>query len=266
MVKYQAIEQDGIWGVLSNSGFRPMKDEDDATQFAADMNEFAEHMYNRKPEPFFGGWPIYDLDAVNAVFNGLTPRPVAEIMEQLHPQATKDRQGRFHAPHEGYECPFTGQIFRAGEYLPVPEDDYDDRPSKGFGPRRKHPVGHTLDGVKHEWNGTRRQNMAVWAELKRQSDAKRAEEFAQAVHMGTVGEKLTVDVTVNFVFERDGFYGKEYTTIMHTTDRNVVVYKGAKALGKKGDVFTVAGKVKRHADFKGIAQTVIERPKVLTTT
>lgn len=241
----------------------PFDSEERADRAIANLNNTTP----AEPEKFFGGWTIHDLAAVNEVFNSRTPRPVEEVMTELHPTATKDRQGRFHAPHEGYACPFTGQVFRAGEYLPMPEDDYDDRPQSGFsgGFRKKHPVGHTVEGVKHEWNGTRRQNLAVWAELKRQADVKRADDFATAVHMGTIGEKLTVDVTVNFVFKREGFYGTEYTTIMHTVDKNVIVYKGAKALGEKGDRFKVTGTVKKHADFKGINQTIIQRPKVLET-
>lgn len=41
MAKYEATEQNGIWGIVCGGKFRPMNDEQDAKQFAADLNQEA---------------------------------------------------------------------------------------------------------------------------------------------------------------------------------------------------------------------------------
>lgn len=99
---------------------------------------------------------VTDVATVDMVFHNKAPRPIEEIMLEIYPDATRDRNGRFHAPHDGYECPITGALFRAGEFLPMEEDE-----ERGFAPGRKIPEARDLDGKLHSWDGTRAQNTAV---------------------------------------------------------------------------------------------------------
>lgn len=42
-----------------------------------------------------------------------------------------------------------------------------------------------------------------------------------------------------------------------------VVYKGTSDIGSLDDVVKVNGKVKEHTQYRGVNQTIIQRPKVL---
>lgn len=197
---------------------------------------------------------VTDLEAVNTIFNAKMPRDHREVMLEIYPDATEDRNGRFHAPHDGYECPITGKTFRAGEYLPMEE------PEDAFcfsGGERKFPKAIDLTGVKHEWDGSPAQNREVWAELIRQS---KAHDAATSNYIGTVGEKLTLDLTVSHIHDYFGYYGTVFINIMKDVAGNVVIYKGAKKLAAKGEAIRVACKVKSHGEREGVKQTVIERP------
>lgn len=105
---------------------------------------------------------------------------------------------------------------------------------------------------------------AEWANEKAVLDAKRT-------HVGTVGQKVTLTLTIVHVVVLDGMYGATYIHIMEDADKNVVVYKGnANAVGwtpegqarGKGDSFTVTATVKEHGVREGVKQTIIQRPTV----
>lgn len=210
---------------------------------------------------------ITNVAAVQAAFDSKTPRPMREIMLEIYPDATEDANGRFHAPYDGYECPLTGGIFRAGEFLPMeePEDSY-----RVMGSRVNCPQGVDLEGNIHRWSGTRAQNAAAWKELLQQS---RAHDARCSNHLGKVGEKIELELTIEHVASFQGYYGPVFIHIMKDGQGNVVIYKGKrlrtgknpyldKDLGK-GDKIRLAAKVKAHGEREGVKQTIIERPKVI---
>jgi hypothetical protein len=96
---------------------------------------------------------------------------------------------------------------------------------------------------------------AVWASEKAALDAKR-------VHIGTVGEKATLTLTVVHVVVLDGMYGTTYIHICEDADQNVVIYKGkSDAMPGKGHTVTVTATIKEHGVRDGVKQTIIQRPK-----
>lgn len=51
---------------------------------------------------------------------------------------------------------------------------------------------------------------------------------------------------------------------MKNADGSVIVYKGSKCFDRgRGEKVTLRAKIKSHGERDGVAQTVIERPKLL---
>lgn len=105
---------------------------------------------------------------------------------------------------------------------------------------------------------TERQVGLVEAEI-----AKRAQNAASG-HLGAVGDKLTMTITVERIIVLESkFYGNSYITIARDEQGNIISYKGLTDIGNKGDTLTIKATVKEHTVYKGVKQTVIQRPKVL---
>ena len=109
----------------------------------------------------------------------------------------------------------------------------------------------------------RAKRKAEWDDQKALLDAKRQ-------HIGTVGEKITLTLTIGHIVVLDGMYGTNYIYIMEDADKNVVIYKGTSdAVGwtpegqprGKGDSLTIIATVKEHGVREGVKQTIIQRPK-----
>ena len=98
---------------------------------------------------------------------------------------------------------------------------------------------------------------AEWASEKAALDAKRA-------HIGAVGQKVTLELTVVHVVVLDGMYGTTYINICEDAEQNVVIYKGSSnAIPGKGHTVNVVATVKEHGVRDGVKQTVIQRPKLI---
>ena len=98
---------------------------------------------------------------------------------------------------------------------------------------------------------------AEWASEKAALDAKRD-------HIGAVGKKVTLELTVVHVVVLEGMYGTTYIHICEDADQNVVIYKGrSDAIPGKGHVVKVTATVKEHGVRDGVKQTVIQRPKAV---
>lgn len=104
---------------------------------------------------------------------------------------------------------------------------------------------------------------AEWADKKAALDAKRQ-------HVGTVGEKITLALTIRHIVTLDGMYGTSFIYIMEDAEQNVVIYKGNSSVvgwtpeGEvrgAGDTLTITATVKEHGVREGVKQTVIQRPK-----
>ena len=97
-------------------------------------------------------------------------------------------------------------------------------------------------------------------EWKRQ----RAEELANALpsaHRGEVGERITVTgATLKVVRHVHGSYG---LTVMHrwvADNGDVIVWwSSGKELGKRGEVMSIKGRVKKHGEYNGVKDTTLTR-------
>lgn len=81
-------------------------------------------------------------------------------------------------------------------------------------------------------------------------------------YFGNVGEKFA-NITVELVFSTffDSQYGTVWIQTMRDENNHMFVYKG-KYLGfNKGDWFKLSGTIKSHQEYKGVKQTIIQRPK-----
>ena len=106
---------------------------------------------------------------------------------------------------------------------------------------------------------------AEWADKEAALNASRT-------HLGEVGSKLTLTLTIGHIVVLDGAYGTSYIYIMEDADKNVVIYKGNSdavawspegTVRSKGDTLTITATVKDHGVRNGVKQTVIQRPKAV---
>lgn len=97
-------------------------------------------------------------------------------------------------------------------------------------------------------------------------------------HLGTVGEKITAEVTLIREYSYEDSFGyrstAHYIYTMQDSDGNILVWKTTCNMRTgdpgesdtwyfihKGDVIRITGKVKEHGEYKGTKQTVLTRCK-----
>ena len=79
-------------------------------------------------------------------------------------------------------------------------------------------------------------------------------------HVGQVDDRIDFDCTIDFTYTYATFYGDGVLNSMKDANGNVITYFGSRPLGEKGDKVTFSAKVKKHDEYKGIKQTIIQRP------
>lgn len=90
-------------------------------------------------------------------------------------------------------------------------------------------------------------------------------------HLGTIGQKITLTLTLRKIIELEGMKFSRYDsgiTFLHILEdeaQNVVIYKGTAAAFSidEGTTVTVTATVKEHGTRNGVKQTVIQRPKAV---
>jgi len=159
-----------------------------------------------------------------------------EILEFISVGRTHDEYGRI----SGYKEGFVGSLAEA----------YDNYGKLTYG-----QVNAVLKNI--EKNKARK---AEWAD-------KQASLNASRIHLGTVGEKLTVTLKVVHIIDIESNFGTIYINICEDADKNIIIYKGqAKGFPDKGETATIIATVKDHGVRDGVKQTVIQRPKLVTPT
>jgi hypothetical protein len=134
-----------------------------------------------------------------------------------------------------------------------------------------------------EWGGlTERQTVAVRNSMARAQERlesreqriseRKAADVATSQHLGTVGERIVLTLTVRHVVTLEGIYGLSYINICNDAAGNVVVYKGSNRFDEaivtsegvhtRRTQVTVKATVKAHGERDGVKQTIIARPKV----
>jgi hypothetical protein len=98
-----------------------------------------------------------------------------------------------------------------------------------------------------------------WASKQAAIDAARQ-------HIGTVGEKVTLTLTLKKVINVENKFGVVGIFIFEDTEKNVVIYKGnSSAVWElaEGEVVTLKASIKEHGVRNGVKQTLIQRPKAV---
>jgi|688.fasta_scaffold605633_1 hypothetical protein len=104
---------------------------------------------------------------------------------------------------------------------------------------------------------------AEWAD-------KQAALNASRTHVGEIGQKLTLELTLKKVIEIEGMAFSRYDNgltfifIFEDAEQNVVIYKGrSSALMDldEGSVVSLIATIKDHGVRNGVKQTIIQRPK-----
>ena len=89
---------------------------------------------------------------------------------------------------------------------------------------------------------------------------------ANSRHIGEVGRRIHLNVTVCAVVKFDGSYGPVFVTVGKDGD-NVIVAKGVQWVRDRqpirpGDTIALTATVKDHSERDGIAQTLVQRIKI----
>jgi hypothetical protein len=110
----------------------------------------------------------------------------------------------------------------------------------------------------------RQARRAEWADKQAALNANRQ-------HLGAVGEKISLTLTIKRIVYIDGFRGNSsYIYICEDAAHNVVIYKGNAEcftygadgeFSKQDDVLSIIATVKEHGVRDGVKQTIIQRPK-----
>lgn len=199
-----------------------------------------------------------NIEEIQNAIEANAPRPIKDVLLETYPDCTIDRNNRAHAPYDGYECPYTGKLFRAGEYLPF-EFSEDQVIMKGGSPSRALWV--YCEGEIYSLEGTKAQIRSGAEIAKNQT----AIFDASANHVGEVKKRQDFTLRLLAIFTDAGIYGLEHTHLMRDEENNPVVYKGTKKLPcKEGEVINITATVKSHwvSKYDGRKGTYINRPKV----
>ena len=100
---------------------------------------------------------------------------------------------------------------------------------------------------------------AEWASKQALIDAKRQ-------HIGAIGEKVTLTLTLKKVINLDSHFGIIGLFIFEDAEQNVVIYKGnASSIWElaEGETATLKTSIKEHGVRNGVKQTLIQRPKAV---
>ena len=82
-------------------------------------------------------------------------------------------------------------------------------------------------------------------------------------HIGTVGEKITTDVTVVSVRSFEGQFGPRHMNRFADEDGNTLIWWTGTRTFDEGEAVRIAGTVKKHGEYKGYKQTELTRVKEL---
>lgn len=98
---------------------------------------------------------------------------------------------------------------------------------------------------------------ALWA-------ARLAERVATSTHIGKVGDRVELTVTVKFANSYDSNFGQFWIVGLEDASANTVIYKGNSPFSTtKGETVKLKATIKEHGERDGVKQTIIARAKVL---
>jgi hypothetical protein len=127
-------------------------------------------------------------------------------------------------------------------------------------------VGKMYDSLV-EWGSLTSGQEAAVRRIVNEDAAKKAERIAAraaadaaSVHVGTVGERLTLALTISFATSFETQFGTMHVVGMKDAQGNIFIYKGNKFLGERGAPLEGKATVKEHGVREGVNQTILARP------
>ncbi len=161
-------------------------------------------------------------------------------------------------------------LFGDGEFKSTPYTD-----AHGEERLRMHPVRKAAHGAFFakmvdtllEWGAlTDKQTAVVVSMIERaearvaECESQKAQEQAACEHVGTVGERITIEGAIFFTTHYETDYGTTHVTGIKDAAGNIFIQKGVR-LGQRGDNVWIKATVKEHTVRDGVKQTIICRPK-----
>ena len=205
---------------------------------------------------------VTDIDAVTKAVKASAPRSIEELAVELHgDNVTVSKSGTVHAKHDGYTCPYTSTVYRAGEFVPLAEPEaVNYRRAK----KRYKVIARFGESAWVAWQGlTGGQAKAARAQLREQTARVRAK---TSKHVGEVKTRLKgLKLVVDYVFAPRYEGGYRVCGLIDSAG-NVFIYFGDASLGGPGDAVTISATIKAHTVKDGVKQTIINRPKVSNLT
>jgi len=121
-------------------------------------------------------------------------------------------------------------------------------------------------GLRHEHAGILASAVSAYVRvLEREVERTRQADTARAclsAHVGEVGQRLTLAVTVQRVASFDTDYGALHVISLRDAANNLLVWKTGSQNPKPGEKIWIRGSVKSHGEYRGEAQTVLTRCEI----
>jgi hypothetical protein len=91
---------------------------------------------------------------------------------------------------------------------------------------------------------------------------KKREENGVSSHVGQINERIDLIVTLKNIHETETQYGLSFIHKFVTDEGNALTIFASKPLCGSGERVKMRATVKRHDEYKGVKQTVLNRPKI----
>ena len=101
--------------------------------------------------------------------------------------------------------------------------------------------------------------IAKRAEWTKKADAERAQIAQTSGWVGTPKERRTWELTVKSSYGVEGYNGTYWINTCEDASGNQIVYKGVR--WEPGSVVITRATVKDHSEYRGVKQTIINRPR-----
>lgn len=119
-----------------------------------------------------------------------------------------------------------------------------------------HPVVKDIADRFSNWCNLSDKQVALVRKLA--AESRRPARVSQ--HVGRIGERITLTVTVDKIIPCEGMMGRlSYLHVMTDSDGNALKWFGSRHLCGVGETMTVKATVKDHDSYNGIAQTSLLR-------
>ena len=165
---------------------------------------------------------------------------------------------------DGFITIFKGDTYSCKDWFKEHEAKYTRYWGWGFSGQAPSELPEGVEPIRLEWNSVAfdEDNLKPVDKIKEVVDSLIYDE-SPSKFVGTVGQRIEVEVTVIKTIPIDGFYG---TTILHNMideDGNVYVWFTSSRCWEEGTYHRIRGTVKEHKAYKGVNQTVLTRCKDL---